>query len=184
MADLRVNFTRLAETHGVSSSGFNPTQLGFPSYMATGAEYLQMPIASLSTYQSLGASGANAYPSQNLQLFGDVVKVHGNHTIKFGVDLRQYRMNFITYGNSTGSFTFNNSWDRSSSTASTTVAQGQDLASLLMGLPGSGSLDRPCRRSWPRSGWAGAGEAPLTARTSPASAGCPVATPETITPSA
>jgi hypothetical protein len=50
-------------------------------------------------------------------------------------------MNFITYGNSTGTFSFNNSWDRSSSSASTTVAQGQDLAALLMGLPGSGSFD-------------------------------------------
>jgi hypothetical protein len=141
VADLRVNFTRLAETHALPSTGFNPTTLGFPSYMATQTQYLQMPIASLSTFQSLGASGASNYPSQNWQLFGDIVKMHGNHTIKFGADARQYRMNFISYGNSTGTFSFNNSWDRASSSASSTVAQGQDLASLLMGLPGSGSLD-------------------------------------------
>ncbi len=141
VGNLRLNFTRLAEVHALPSSGFNPTTLGFPAYLAAGSEYLQMPIVSLSTFQSLGASGASNYPSQSLQLFGDVVKIHGNHTIKFGADLRQYRMNFITYGNSTGTFGFNNSWDRAASNASTTVAQGQDLASFLMGLPTSGSFD-------------------------------------------
>ncbi len=141
VADLRLNFTRLAEAHALPSTGFNPTALGFPGYLATGTEYLQMPVASLSTFQSLGANGASNYPSQSVQLFGDVVKIHGNHTVKFGADLRQYRMNFITYGNSTGTFSFNNSWDRAASNASSTVAQGQDLASFLMGLPASGSLD-------------------------------------------
>jgi len=141
VADVRFNFSRLGEVHALPSSGFNPTSLGFPSYVAGDSEYLQLPIVSLSTYQSLGASGGSNWPSQSLQAFGDVVKIWRNHTIKFGVDARQYRMNFITYGNSTGTFSFNNSWDRASSSASSTVAQGQDLASLLLGLPASGSYD-------------------------------------------
>lgn len=141
VADVRLNFTRLAEAHALPSTGFNPTQLGFPSYIASDSPYLQMPVISLSTFQSLGASGASNYPSQSLQLFGDLVKIKGNHTLKFGADVRQYRMNFIVYGNSTGTFSFNNSWTRASSSASSTVAQGQDLAALLLGLPGSGSYD-------------------------------------------
>ena len=142
VADLRVNFTRLAETHALPSSGFNPTTLGFPSYLAGDSQYLQMPGISLSTYQSLAGSGASNWPSQSFQFFGDIVKIKGNHTIKFGADLRQYRMNFITYGNSTGTFSFaSNTWDKASSSASSTVAQGQDLASFLVGLPASGSYD-------------------------------------------
>lgn len=141
VADVRLNFTRLAETHALPSSGFDPTSLGFPSYLAADSQYLQMPIASLSTFQSLGASGASNYPSQSLQLFGDVVKTVGNHTIKFGVDARQYRMNFIVDGNSTGAFSFANTWVRASSSATSTVAQGQDLASFLLGLPTGGSFD-------------------------------------------
>jgi hypothetical protein len=142
VADIRVNFSRLAEIHALPSSGFNPTSLGFPSYIAGDSQYLQMPGASLSTFQSLAGSGASNWPSQSFQIFGDVIKVVGNHTLKFGADLRQYRMNFITYGNSTGTFSFaSNVWDRSSSSASSTVAQGQDLASLLLGLPASGSYD-------------------------------------------
>jgi hypothetical protein len=141
VADVRLNFTRLAETHALPSSGLDPTSLGFPSYLAANSQYLQMPIASLSTFQSLGASGASNYPSQSLQLFGDVVKTVGNHTIKFGVDARQYRMNFIVDGNSAGAFSFANTWVRASSSATSTVAQGQDLASFLLGLPTSGSFD-------------------------------------------
>jgi hypothetical protein len=141
VGDVRLNFTRLSEIHSLPSAGFNPSTLGFPSYLGGASEFLQMPVISLSTYQSLGASGASNWPSQSWQLFGDVVKIHGNHSLKFGVDARQYRMNFITYGNSTGTFSFNNSWDRASSSASSTVAQGQDLASFLLGLPSSGSYD-------------------------------------------
>jgi hypothetical protein len=141
VADIRVNFTRLGEVHALPSSGLSPTSLGFPSYMAGDSPYLQMPGISLSTFQSLAGSGASNYPSQSFQIFGDLVKILGRHTLKFGADLRQYRMNFISYGNSTGTFTFNNTWDRSSSSASSTVAQGQDLASFLLGLPASGSYD-------------------------------------------
>ena len=141
VADVRVNFTRLAEIHALPSTGFDPTSLGFPAYLGGSSESLQLPIISMSTFQSLGATGANNYPSQSFQIFGDLTKVKGNHTLKFGADLRQYRMNFIAYNNSTGTFSFNNSWDRASSSASSTVAQGQDLASFLLGLPASGSYD-------------------------------------------
>ena len=143
VADVRLNFTRLAEVHALPSDGFDPAQLGFPANLGGSAEHLQMPGISLSssTFQNLAGSGANNYPSQSLQFFGDIVKIKGNHTIKFGADVRQYRMNFIQFGNSTGSFTFNNSWTRSASNASSTVAQGQDLASFLIGLPSSGSYD-------------------------------------------
>lgn len=141
VSDVRVNFSRLAETHALPSSGFDPTTLGFPSYIAGDSQYLQMPGISLSTFQSLAGSGASNYPSQSLQLFGDIVKTHGNHTVKFGVDARQYRMNFIVDGNSTGTYSFANTWVRASSSASSTVAQGQDLASFLLGLPTSGSYD-------------------------------------------
>jgi hypothetical protein len=72
----------------------------------------------------------------------------GNHTLKFGVDLRQYRVNPVNFGNSTGTFTFGNNYVRSSSSASNTVAQGQDLASFLLGLPTGGSYDVPSQASF------------------------------------
>jgi hypothetical protein len=139
--DIRANFTRMNEGHEVPSQGFNPTSLGFPSYFAGSSNYADLPIIALTTFQPLGANSSNLLPSQSGQLFGDVVTVKGNHTLKIGGDVRQYRLNVIQYGNSTGTFSFGNTYDRASSSASSTVAQGQDLASFLLGLPTSGSYD-------------------------------------------
>jgi hypothetical protein len=137
--DLRVNFTRLNEVHGEPSEGFNPTSLGYPSYVAGTAQYLQLPYVGYSgscgsqaSFQCLGDTGASRDPSQSLQLFADVVKIVGTHAIKFGVDARQYRLNVINYGNSSGSFTFANNWTKQASTTSTSTVPGQDLASMLL----------------------------------------------------
>lgn len=75
--------------------------------MKTASEALQMPSISFSSYQNLG----NTYfwyhnPSDSFQIFGDLLKVRGNHTIKLGGDVREYRMSYFTNGNSTGTFTF------------------------------------------------------------------------------
>lgn len=140
MIDFRVNFTRMNEGHDVPSTGFDPATLGFPAYMSSASPYLQMPIISFasSSFQQIGftGTGADRLPSQSFQFFPTYIKVKGSHTLKFGADVRQYRLNTFSAKNSTGQFSFNgNSWVRSSSTASSTVAFGQDMASFLMGLP-------------------------------------------------
>ena len=150
--DLRANISRMAETHASPNTGFDPTSLGFPSYIASHAEYLEMPVIAFSSntnFQNLSASGNSNLPSQSAQLYGSWTKIKGNHTLKFGGDLRQYRLNTYTVGNSTGTFSFNgNSYVRASSSASSTVTMGQDLASFLLGLPYSGSYDQSTYGSW------------------------------------
>jgi hypothetical protein len=146
--DLRVNFTRLNEVHGEPSEGFNPTTLGYPSYISATSQYLQLPYVgysgscgSQSSFQCLGDTAASKDPSQSLQLFADVVKIVGTHAVKFGFDARQYRLNVITYGNSAGTYTFANNWTKQASTTSTSTVPGQDLASMLLGLPTAGEFD-------------------------------------------
>lgn len=148
IVNLRLNFTRMNEAHAEPSAGFDPTTLGFPSYIAGTAQHLQMPFVGFSgscgsqvSFQCLGDTGASRDPSQSSQIFGDVVKIVGNHALKFGGDVRQYRLNNISYGNSAGSFTFANSWTKASSTTSTSTVPIQDLASMLLGLPTAGQFD-------------------------------------------
>ena len=149
VADVRINFTRMAELHGVPSRGFDPSALGFPSYLSASSQYLQMPFIGFSgscgsqtSFQCLGGSGANNLPSQSVQLFASWIRIQGNHMLKFGVDARQYRLNTFTAGNSAGNFSFtNNSYMKASSSASSTVAWGQDLAAFLLGLPNAGTFD-------------------------------------------
>jgi carboxypeptidase family protein len=144
IADLRINFTRLNEGHDVPSTGFDPASLGFPSYMTSASPYLQMPILTFASngFQQIGftGTGADRLPSQSFQIFPTVIKTIRTHTLKFGADIRQYRLNTFSAKNSTGQFSFSgNNWVRQSSTSSATVAFGQDFASFLMGLPYTGS---------------------------------------------
>ena len=133
VVNVRLNFTRMYEDHSSPSAGIYPASLGYPSYLATNSQYVQMPtitFASGSTnLQTLGyGSGANKLPSQSLQLYGSWSSIHGPHTFKFGGDARQYRLNFAAMGNSTGNFSFSaNNWVRASSSASSTVDHGSGL---------------------------------------------------------
>ncbi len=101
-----------------------------------------MAFASNNGLTTLGTNSANVLPSQSLQFFGTWVAIKGNHALKFGVDVRQYMLNTFSSGNSAGSFSFSaNSWVKASSSASSTVVLGQDVAEFLLGLPTSGSFD-------------------------------------------
>ena len=143
--DVRVNFTRMDEAHPSPSGGLDPSTLGFPSYLGQTSQYSQLPniaFAGATGFTTMGSNAADKLPSQSVQLFGSWVKLAGNHTFKFGGEWRQYVLNTISYANSAGSFSFSaNSWVKATSSASSTVVQGQDLAELLLGLPTSGSYD-------------------------------------------
>ncbi len=146
IVNLRLNFTRMFEDHSSPSAGFNPSDLGFPAYMGASSPYLQMPIITFATastgLRTLGQTGANTLPSQSLQLFGSWSGIRGAHQLKAGGDLRQYRLNIINYGRSTGEVSFtSNAWTRQASNSSTAVAIGQDFSSFLMGLPSGGSYE-------------------------------------------
>jgi hypothetical protein len=150
--NLRVNYTFINENNSDPSLGANPTDYGFPSYMAANSDRLALPYMYFSTstaFASLGTNGASKHPSQSWQLFGTWTRVQGSHTLKFGFDGRQYRLSTITYAESSGGFNFgSNSWVRMSSSASSTVAMGQDMAQFLLGLPDQGFYDINTTGSW------------------------------------
>src|SRR5262249_23097482 len=111
VVNVRFNFTRMYEDHSSPSAGFDPTGFGFPSYLGGLSQYSQLPTMTFASSQTnltaLGfGSNANILPSQSLQLFGDWVTIHGSHNIKIGGDVRQYRLNYRAFGNSTGNFSF------------------------------------------------------------------------------
>ena len=150
--NLRLNYTFLYESATDPSEGFDATTLGFPAYIRANSDRPALPYMYFSTstnFQSLGINSAAKRPSQSLQLFGSWTKILGNHTLKTGADLRQYRLSTTTYQASAGSFNFgSNSWVRAASSASSTVAMGQDMAQFLYGLPDQGFFDINTSGSW------------------------------------
>src|SRR5581483_530221 len=94
VSDIRLNWTRFREAYSVNSSGFNPTSLGFPAYMAANSTYLQMPaiLFSGTTYNPLNtrASIVDDNPGDSFQIFGTLVKFWRSQSLKFGTDVREY----------------------------------------------------------------------------------------------
>jgi len=150
VAELRGNWTRYQEHHFSPADQVSPTDLGFPSYIAANAGFLTMPYVvftstsvaagARSGFEPLGYNGDGTNYSDVFHIFGNVVKIRGNHTMKAGTDIRAYRYSLYTFGNPSGTYTFNGSFTNNPAVSNSTVF-GQDMAAFLLGLPSSGSLD-------------------------------------------
>ena len=138
--DVRGNWTFFNEAHGTPAQAFSPSSVGLPTSLSTGATEVQLPYASLTSYQSLGDTSSAIDPTTSYQAFADVVKLMGKHTFKLGFDGRQYRLRVQNFGDSSGSFTFANSWVNSGTLAKY-ASVGGDLADMILGLPTSGQYD-------------------------------------------
>jgi len=140
IVDLRFNWTFFNESHGTPAQIFNPSTVGLPSSLATSSTKVQLPYLSLSNFQSLGDNTSAIDPTTSYQGFADVVKLMGKHTFKAGFDGRQYRLRVQNFGNSSGSFTYANSFVTNGS-AGGNASIGGDLADMLLGTPTSGQYD-------------------------------------------
>ena len=161
--DLRLNWTFFNEVHGAPSQRYSPTTVGLPSALTSASELTQLPYinfntggscGSMTSYQCLGDTGSAIDPTTSYQVFADMVKVLGRHTLKIGFDGRQYRLSVQNFGDSAGSFTFNSNFV-TSGTKGTAQTFGGDLADFLFGLPGSGEYDLEARADY-RSYYVGA----------------------------
>ena len=154
--DTRLNWTYFNEMHSTPATAFSPTSLGFPGYMQSSSELVQLPYINFQTgsscgshtsYQCLGDTGSALDPSTSYQIFTDMVKVIGKHTLKVGFDGRQYRISIQNFGDSSGSFNFNSGFVESGTGASPQTFGG-DLASFLLGLPAGGEFDLNARADY------------------------------------
>lgn len=151
--DVHANWTRYIENHGSPADGIDPASLGFPSYIDADSEFLMLPYVAFSSngtsvsggaragYEPLGYTGDSTNFSNSYDLSGQLQKVHGNHTLKFGTDIRRYQWNAYTFGNPSGSYSFNSAWTDDPAVSTTPAPIGQDMAAFLLGLPSSGSIN-------------------------------------------
>jgi hypothetical protein len=151
--DVRFNWTLFNQLEGQPSDGTSPTSLGFPSSLAQNSQHLQIPFiefgscGSQTSFQCLGNDVYSHVPSQSFQIFGDVIKTIGNHSLKFGVDAREYRLDSIANKYPDGYFQFGTNWVLQTSSAAAPTFGG-DFASFLMGLPTKGEYDIDARSTF------------------------------------
>jgi len=147
VANFRLNFTRFREATVSYGDGVNGTDLGFPSYISAASPKLVLPLIRFASttagqaYHQITSDTDSNRPFNIFQIFGDVVKIKGNHSIKIGADAREARDSSQGYGSSQGVYTFSTNWTRGPLDNSPAASVGQDLAAFLLGMPTSGSFD-------------------------------------------
>lgn len=135
---VRYGFNRFPNENSVTSLGFSPGQLGFSSAYVSQLQQLQFPIVNMETLQSLGANNRNYNVFYSRNFMVGVAKFIGKHNLKAGYDYRVLRVDGINFDDASGTFGFNDRWTRQNPLAS---GGGSDLASMLLGLPSSGTVN-------------------------------------------
>ncbi|MGH9607738.1 MAG: carboxypeptidase regulatory-like domain-containing protein [Terracidiphilus sp.] len=146
--DTRLGFERTEEYGGPNSLGQNPTSLGFPGYIASNSRALALPYITFSDGASIpslsGKTNTQEY-YDDIQLFTELTKVWGRHTVKVGTDWRAQKESQLSSAVANGEFDFHSSNNDfvTASNGSNGVSQpfGGAFALFDLGLPTAGSYD-------------------------------------------
>ncbi len=119
---------------------YKPSDLGLPAYMDAKADDLHtLPIMSISGYSATGSGVGTLTRYRTATIKSDVSHVHGIHTFRAGIDFRDHFRSGGGGGNTSGSFSFSNSWVRRNDDTYTTPGDiGLSWAAFLLGLPDNG----------------------------------------------
>jgi len=143
----RLNWTQYNQITANYSLGFDITSLGFPQSLKNEAVQAVLPQVTIgpyttnNNYSSLGVSGQGPQPWDVYQIFSSLTKVSGRHTLNFGADLRQTRLDNLSPGYPSGDYSFSTNWTRGPLATASGAPIGQEGASFLLGLPTGGGID-------------------------------------------
>ncbi|MBI3278898.1 MAG: TonB-dependent receptor [Acidobacteria bacterium] len=126
-----------------TSRGFNLTSLGFSSALAglVDSSLATIPNINAGSYSAISRweSGDGATTSMTHSLVGNFDKLHGAHSLKFGADYRNYRANNNRFPQAVSPvLTYSSYWTHGPLDNSPSAQMGQELASMLFGIPGGG----------------------------------------------
>ena len=142
LIEFRAGVSRTVYRISTVSDGFDPTQLGFPSYITQTANALTFPGFEVANYVGLGAGsqlslGELGMMTQSYSLQN--TKVFSRHTLKFGAEVRALTNNVDQEGRSTGDYSFSAALTQGPNAQTSSATSGDPFASFLLGL-GSGTL--------------------------------------------
>ena len=141
--NLRAGLARYEQFSGSNfAGGYDPRTLGFPDSLVSQFLTLQFPRFNLGAYSELGASTVTNFSANDTwSLQPNATWMKGRQILKFGGEFRLYNRNTLAPGLASGSYTFNKQWTQANPLQADALS-GNEFASFLLGLPGSGSVDR------------------------------------------
>lgn len=155
--DVRTGLNRFQQVRRPAAT-FDPAQLGFaPESVAAMRGYQYFPLfvirnldATRNTRSTLGAQRADFTAGRTRPFYmgsfqPTLTQIIGNHTARYGYDLRVLRENFATSGALGGRFTFDGTYTAPASNSSSTLRNvfGRDIASFILGVPTTTVVDNP-----------------------------------------
>ncbi len=134
--ELRLGYTRLHNANLNQGLGTNHTQLsGIRGFEETSQNFPGFPGLGITGFQGIPGNAFQPLvnPTNSYQIVDTMSFIRGTHTIKAGIDFRDYRLTSTNSANSRGAFSFNGGYT------------GNGFADFLTGYPVNGS------RSFPRN---------------------------------
>jgi hypothetical protein len=147
LLDVRGGWSRFQELNKRESEGaIDPASLGFSPQTASlfgGVSYLPRFLLSTTNngpFSPLGDSLGDGTIHSIYSLQPTLTRLMGSHSLRAGYDFRIYKESHYGQGNAAGTYTFQADFTKQTNLSSAQPI-GQELASFLLGIPTSGSID-------------------------------------------
>jgi outer membrane receptor protein involved in Fe transport len=142
LLDIRASFTRGNSDSYPSSRGFDLGSLGFAPSFSGAVTTPLFPRITTADAASLGPDTTSDRHShqEDRQVFGSVTWVKGRHIFKMGGDLEAFHNNTTAPFTPAGDFSFTRGYTQGPNPAQASANAGWGVASLLLGVPASGSV--------------------------------------------
>lgn len=143
--NVRYGFTRFLQQSRADSLGADLTALGFPAGWVSQLPVRALPQFSIAGFTTLGGATKLNRSAENVHtLRGTLNKVLSRHALKFGAEGRLLHSNTGNLGAlSAGAFNFDAVFTRGPNPQVANIQAGHSLASFLLGLAASGSVNNP-----------------------------------------
>jgi len=139
---IRFGFNRFPNVILPLSNGFSPTTLGLPAY---NYQLSFFPPVNVTNFTSLSDSTATRDFWYSRNLFTQIAKEIGKHSIKAGFDYRSIDLSFTDFQSAPGAFNFTGNFTEQTPNTPNGGASGSAIADLLLGLPTSGQIEQSQR---------------------------------------
>ncbi len=143
VVDVRYGFAWFRELQSFDNIGWNLKEFGLPDSLLgeldpRGISFPQLGVSGL---MQLGNDGGFNTVTYTHSLLAVVSRMRGDHSFRFGADLRAMYDNSKTYGNVSPQLNFDATYTRGPLDNSAAAPAGQGLASFLFGIPTGGGVD-------------------------------------------
>lgn len=142
VGDLRLSFLRFSYDRTSLTTGYDLTQLGWPSSLNNQVIFRVVPQPGVTGYNgvfSTNGSGSTIIARNDVfSLAPSLTKIWGRHTLRFGAEIRRNTHNYYQQNSPSGAFTFDSLLTSANPFAA--AGSGNGFASFLLGYGNGGGV--------------------------------------------